>query len=67
MYPRAAPPLLISSAHNLPISAQITKAMIIHVVYPSGDQDSKGSPEPVNLGNLVILDRNTAKVSASGT
>jgi len=41
--------------------------MIIHVVYPSGDQDSKGTPEPVNLGNLVILDRNTAKVSASGT
>jgi hypothetical protein len=67
MYSRAAPPLLISSAHNLPISAQITKAMIIHVVYPSGDQDSKGSPEPGNLGNLVILDRNTAKVSASGT
>ena len=67
MYSRAAPPLLISSAHDLPICAQISKAMIIRVAYPSGEQDSKGSPEPGNLGNLLILDRNTAKVSASGT
>jgi predicted amidohydrolase YtcJ len=41
--------------------------MIIHVAYPSGEQDSKGSPEPGNLGDLVILNRNTAKVSANGT
>jgi predicted amidohydrolase YtcJ len=66
MYSRAAPPLLISSAHYLPISGQIAKAMIIHVAYPSGEQDSKGSPEAGNLGDLVILNRNTAKVSASG-
>jgi len=43
MYSRAAPSPLISSAHDLPISAQITKAMIIHVGYPAGEQDSKGS------------------------
>jgi predicted amidohydrolase YtcJ len=67
MYSRAASPLLISSAHDLPISAQITKAMIIHVGYPSGEQDSKGSQEPGNLGDLVIFNRNTAKVSANGT
>ena len=41
--------------------------MIIHVGYPSGEQDSKGSPEPGNLGDLVILNRNTAKMSAYGT
>jgi hypothetical protein len=38
--------------------------MIIHVAYPSGEQDSKGSPERGNLGELAILNRNTAKVSA---
>ena len=58
---------MISSAHDLPISAQIIKAMIIHVAYPSGEQDSRGSLEPGNLGDLVILNRNTAKMSAIGT
>jgi len=37
MYSRAVPPLLISSAHDLPICAQISKAMIIHIAYLSGE------------------------------
>jgi hypothetical protein len=28
-----------------------SKAMIIRVAYPGGKQDSKGSPEPGNLGH----------------